>query len=522
MDSESVGDFSINKMQKQSVDLLQKLDELLETQVYERRRQVIELRDCGCGSRGRFRRLCSCAMVPQKVTATFISWPAKASAFIWPDEHELFAAQEAQFKMMRPRRRVRVGRKLMEHDDDDCGKQVGVKQSLYKMCLDVSVRNCISFHGSRYAQGLIQRDLERHFVRKWTLGTNKEYQSNAASSGSDDDDDPFADNDRRQWVHVPNEASQLRGEILRSPLAFSVDLIEEARGYLKLMREVDACSTLADAEFVARRAFVRAGKFLSLQALCQRDRQHRGVVLVPPLDVMAVWAALLIRNFQYASMCSDEHRDVVMEPPLFVVSADGERVLHGTSKLGAMSLADAKQRTIELYAEHYNDEVLHYNIDDVAALEPPFNEPFDETPHMLVRSTPQWPVHIYLSVDEFIKDRRWLGEYLECMPSVASVDEAIDAPRHVHLPALLAYQRFVALSQKIVGSCTPRSANKISPYISGDQDLFFHVHLLFPLRWGADFARLIGKPIYHDPWPSSEPSNSQTISSLFQQLYSAM
>jgi hypothetical protein len=215
--------------------------------------------------------------------------------------------------------------------------------------------------------------------------------------------------------------------------------------------------------------------------------------LTPPLDILCVWLAHLIRNESYSSYCKEIQRREADECniPLTLNEEDYSKVGR-KGILREVYLTFSFQKTAELYETEYNEPILL----DTASVSSFLN----------TSTTATSSKHLPTALD-LLRDRDWLhldnGILLRVQKSVS--DEQLskcirEARRSYFFPCALystfffQYSQFLYLKAKYPSLSLPATSLV---------DLMWHAHLLHAREYRSDCVDLLGFHLLHDPWPDT-------------------
>eukprot|EP00475_Leptophrys_vorax_P043642 TRINITY_DN8472_c0_g1_i1.p1 TRINITY_DN8472_c0_g1~~TRINITY_DN8472_c0_g1_i1.p1 ORF type:complete len:470 (-),score=131.32 TRINITY_DN8472_c0_g1_i1:50-1459(-) len=285
------------------------------------------------------------------------------------------------------------------------------------------------------------------------------------------------------------ERVHLRLDEIKDPekkVDFSVDLMKEVKGYLLLQRTIILREEFRDPAFVTK-VMDKTSKFLELKSVFP-DK-----VLVPSLDVMAVWSAILIRNDRYASYLS--FAGVMIDHDELIVIAHSGNPMWSQRT----NLEPAMQETQTLFKQRFEEDFPYEWSQIVSKLKT--DDENDDFKGSSVLGA--WNLQDVLSPEEVIKDLDWYKELETCVMNSCGCSPDND---EFLKRKLKDYEKWFYACSRLESEEAKRSApiyyeTAIERYLTVDTDLFWHVHLLFPKKYEQDCRRFVGRALIHNPWP---------------------
>jgi hypothetical protein len=317
-----------------------------------------------------------------------------------------------------------------------------------------------------------------------------------------DDDDIEPETATFSWKSFFKKTETLKQETLdisrinhtSARIDFSVDLLKEAKGYVLLQKALKSRQELKDEKFV-RQVMRKCSKFLELKSV------HQDKVLIPSLDVLAVWSSLLIRNDKYATLLGYAG-ELVDHEELNVISFSGNPVW--SSKTDIESLMQETQR---LWKERFHEE-FPYEWEEICE-----NLGWRSTHEAKAAEVlDAWNVRVVLDPKDIVKDLEWYDELETAVQSRygCSPDDESFLRNRLKDYEKWFYACWKLQSEEMKGEDSfPEVV--VERYLTIDIDLFWHTHLIFPKAYERDCRRFIGRVLIHNPWPteSEDDANSQ-------------
>lgn len=292
------------------------------------------------------------------------------------------------------------------------------------------------------------------------------------------------------------------------PLDIARSFTQRALAYLRLMHAVDRTELLGN-PFFLELALCRCREFFQLE-----DKEG---VFVPPLDVMCVWAALMIRNYEFMEMCAD-YGLLIHHQELRVCSSDGQ-IVCGSATAGQIELTKAA------YSGKFKKD-LRYDLRELAREELPFLAALPNALWTLIydyTKTPNPPLPLvrddtieeeravapmprdalklteYITVFDILQDRGWWPLLLRSLGKSSPSKEFPLVASDIE-PALAGYHRFLFFASALHHN---GASVDLDRFVAIQQDVFWHTHLIHPATYEKDCLTVVGVMLYHTPWPDS-------------------